>query len=47
MLFKQYPECVHVVYIGDRNELRDADTPEELRELEALWKGPWEEDEED
>lgn len=47
VLLKQYPECVHVVYIGDRNELRDADTPEELRELEALWKGPWEEDEED
>ena len=45
VLLKQYPECVHVVYIGDRNELRDADTPEALRELEALWKGPCEEEE--
>lgn len=36
VLLKQYPECVHTIYIGDRNELRDADTPEELRELEKL-----------
>lgn len=47
VILRQHPDCVHAVYIGDRNELRDADTPEELRELEALWKGPWEEDEED
>lgn len=33
VLLKQYPECVHVVYIGNREELYDADTPEALEAL--------------
>ena len=36
VLLKKYPEHVHTVYIADRNELADADTPEALAKLEAL-----------
>ena len=36
VLLKKYPEHVHTVYIADRNELADADTPEALAQLEAL-----------
>ena len=33
VLLRQYPERVHNIFIGDRNELLDADTPEALAEL--------------
>ena len=33
VLLKRSPECVHVVYIGNREELYDADTPEALEAL--------------
>lgn len=33
VLIRQYPERVHAVYIGCREELYDADTPEALEEL--------------
>ena len=36
VLLKKYPEHVHTVYIADRNELADVDTPEALAKLEAL-----------
>ena len=36
VLLKKYPEHVHTVYIADRNELADADTPEALARLEAI-----------
>ena len=41
VLLKKYPKHVHTVYIADRNELADADTPEALAKLEALarWNG--------
>lgn len=35
-LLRKYPAHVHTVYIADRNELADADTPEALAQLEAL-----------
>lgn len=38
VLIRQHPDRVHAAYIGDHNELRDADTPEALQELEVLWK---------
>ena len=34
-LIRQHPDRVHAIYIGRREELYDADTPEALRELEA------------
>lgn len=36
VLLRKYPAHVHTVYIADRNELADADTPEALAQLEAL-----------
>ena len=36
VLLRKYPAHVHTVYIADRNELADADTPESLAQLEAL-----------
>ena len=36
VLLRKYPTHVHTVYIADRNELADADTPEALAQLEAL-----------
>ena len=36
VLLKKYSEHVHTVYIADRNELADADTPGALAKLEAL-----------
>ena len=36
VLLKQYPECVHTVYIGNREELYDADTPEALEALKKF-----------
>ncbi len=33
VLLRKYPERVHNIFIGDRNELLDADTPEALAEL--------------
>ena len=36
VLLKQYPKCVHTVYIGNREELYDADTPEALEELKKF-----------
>ena len=36
VLLRKYPAHVHTVYIADRNELADADTPEVLAQLEAL-----------
>ncbi len=36
VLLKKYPEHVHTVYIADRNELADADTPDALARLEAV-----------
>ena len=33
VLLRKYPEQVHNVFIADRNELRDVDTPEALEEL--------------
>ena len=36
VLLRKYPAHVHTVYIVDRNELADADTPEALAQLEAL-----------
>ena len=36
VLLKKYPKHVHTVYIADRNELADADTPEALAQLETL-----------
>ena len=36
VLLRKYPAHVHIVYIADRNELADADTPEALAQLEAL-----------
>ena len=33
VLLRKYPERVHNIFIGDRNELLDADTPESLAEL--------------
>ena len=36
VLLRKYPEQVHTVYVADRNELADADTPEALVQLEAL-----------
>lgn len=36
VLLKKYPAQVHTVYIADRNELADADTPEALAQLEVL-----------
>ena len=36
VLLKKYPAQVHTVYIADRNELADADTPEALAQLETL-----------
>lgn len=36
VLLKKHPEHVHTVYIADRNELADADTPETLAQLEML-----------
>ena len=36
ILLKKYPEHVHTVYIANRNELADADTPEALAQLEAV-----------
>ena len=36
VLLRKYPEHVHTVYIADRNELADADTPEALAQLEML-----------
>ncbi len=36
VLLKKYPEHVHTVYIADRNELADADTPDALARLEAI-----------
>lgn len=36
VLLKQYPKCVHTVYIGNREELYDADTPEALEALKKF-----------
>ena len=36
VLLRKYPEQVHCVYTADRNELRDADTPEALAELRLV-----------
>ena len=36
VLLRKYPAHVHTVYIADRNELADADTPEALALLEML-----------
>ena len=36
VLLRKYPAHVHTVYIADRNELADADSPEALAQLEAL-----------
>ena len=36
VLLRKYPEHVYTVYVADRNELADADTPEALAQLEAL-----------
>ena len=36
VLLRKYPSHIHTVYIADRNELADADTPDALAKLEAL-----------
>lgn len=36
VLLRKYPERIHNVFIGDRNELLDADTPEALAELKQF-----------
>lgn len=38
VLLKQYPESVSLIEASDASELLDADTPECLHELKALWK---------
>ena len=36
VILRHHPECVHNVYTPYREELMDADTPEALRQLEAM-----------
>lgn len=38
VLLRKYPERVHAVYIADREELYDADTPEALEELLRIFR---------